>query len=280
MPRGDVRHRRRRRVDDEVLVRAQRARRAGSCKRPVGVVECCVANRRSRRERRRVDIVEIRARVAGLDRVVEGQGRRAGTTRVVRGPVSRTGLQRELRRPEDVHDFAEGHGDRDHDACLVGAVRVPRGDVRHRRRRRVDDEVLVRAQRARRARSCKRPVGIVGRLIPNRPAVQSERARPHVVEIRARVTGLDGVAEGECVAAAAACVVDSPVSRTGLQGQLWRPGDIDDLAEGHRDRDHDACLVGAVRVTRGDIRHRRRRRVDDEVLVRAERARSAGSRER
>src|SRR5205823_2986339 len=105
--------------------------------------------------------------------------------------------------------------DRDRRPCLVRAVR---GRGRHTRdggRGRVDDQVLVGAERVGGAGRGERERGGVERRVLDRAAVERERGRVVVVEVGARVARGHRVGEGQRIRAAAGGVVDELVGGAG-----------------------------------------------------------------
>src|SRR5581483_5923754 len=126
------------RVDLDVLLAAERARPADRRQGERRVVGCRVLDRAAvQGQRAGGRVVEVGRVLAGGDRVGEGERGAAGAAAVARGTAR---VQCELRRAGDGDVLAEGDGDRDRLAGLVGAVRRRGADARHRRRGRVVDE--------------------------------------------------------------------------------------------------------------------------------------------
>ncbi len=147
--RADGGHCGRRGVNDDRLVLAERARRAGGRQgegRRIGVGADGIEDRAAvERQRRGGGLIERVGGLAGGDGVGEGECAGAAA-RAVAGRAA--GVQRQFGRAGHHHRLAPGHSDGDRRAHPVTAVSRGRGDARHGRGRGVDGDRLVLAERA------------------------------------------------------------------------------------------------------------------------------------
>src|SRR5439155_28355 len=183
------------------------------------------------------------AGVAGGDRIGKGQGRGAAPRRVVDDLVGGAGLEREPGSPGDVDRLGEVDLERDDVAGLVRAVRGRGGDAGDGRRGRVDDEILVGAERVGGAGRGERQRRGVERRVLDRAAVERERGRVVVVEVGAGVAGGDRIGKGQGRGAAARRVVDYLVGGAGLEHLLSCPTRRSSDLEVDLERDRVAGLV-------------------------------------